>query len=471
MQPVVGSHGRQLWRSCAQDLCQGCPLPLSPVQGRGCSSSSLKEQPFSNALPQHKIQSLNVEEEGRTSTSPELWGTPNTVSSFLMGTDTLQHVRSQAMKGGRGPPSNASGEVRDRRGIPGMLYRPARFLSPADAGCSSDARQGCTGGHTRAARPCACKRPEPQKVRGRTATGISREVGCAQARTRGSSWTVAATVRACMACGLFLLTVSAETTCPHANSLDGLTAASYTITASDAGGSIKNGTVNLNDFTFDSPHEITQRHLTSSSTGISVNVRCAHVTGFGCDGKQALQDGTVCAQEGSTCTCATPFVRFGTSENNLWSGWKAISDGLSGGSVLCHASYLSFGDPAPGRTKLCECSPQDYGNRTEFSTCLSTYGVQCDEWSLEQSKVQLHECTRPSNCVALLVCAPMLACLMHFVISVCWLRGPGCRRGFRDRRLQCYTSFDLFRLQLQRLGHSISGIQEQVTLRVARAPL
>ena len=128
MQPVVGLHERQLWHSCAQDLCQGCPLPLSPVQGRGCSSSSQKEQPFSNALPQHKIQSLNVEEEGRTSTSPELWGTPNTVSSFLMGTDTLQHVRSQAMKGGRGPPSNASGEVRDRRGIPGMLYRPARFF-------------------------------------------------------------------------------------------------------------------------------------------------------------------------------------------------------------------------------------------------------------------------------------------------------------------------------------------------------
>ena len=73
MKPVVGSHGRQLWRSCAQDPCHDCPLPLSPVQGMGCSSSSQKEQPFPNALPQHKIQSLNVEEEGRSSTSPGLW--------------------------------------------------------------------------------------------------------------------------------------------------------------------------------------------------------------------------------------------------------------------------------------------------------------------------------------------------------------------------------------------------------------
>ena len=67
-----------------------------------------------------------------------------------------------------------------------------------------------------------------------------------------------ATLRFCLFCRLLVLCTPA--TCPLANSVDGLTAASYRISHADIG-VVSNGSIELNDFSFRVP-EVTQRRLT-----------------------------------------------------------------------------------------------------------------------------------------------------------------------------------------------------------------
>ena len=189
------------------------------------------------------------------------------------------------------------------------------------------------------------------------------------ARASAYGW-ISAAVRVCLC--LRLVVPCTTATCPLANSVDGLDAASYQISEADAGG-VTNGSIELDNFHFRSP-EVTERHLTANTWGVKVTVRCAAVAGHGCDGSERLDDGPICAQEGDMCNCtslqfgASPYARFGRAASHLWSDWKLID-----GPVACNAFNFG-GDPAPGQAKECQCGPSTWGTGSKTSRCRGCAG-------------------------------------------------------------------------------------------------